>query len=225
MGIRDKENELFREWIDNTSGTDFVYDGVVNPNEWEKMPIHIVFLLKETNGFCGDLRNFLNAGGRWMTWNNVARWTYILRQRIVKKDAPKWNLAKRVYNETRKYNLRKIAVINVKKGAGTAVTNTKELINAFRKENKSFLFQQLNILGHIDYIVCCGNGVAACYEECIGEKLEWERIHPHIRKTTNQHGTFIIDFFHPQSRQSAESLFCLFDKVIGGSNAILQETT
>ena len=115
MGIRDKEDKLFQEWIDNTSDTNFVCGGVVNPNDWEKMPIHIVFLLKETNGFSGDLRNFLNWGGRWMTWNNVARWTYILRQRIVKKGTPKWEMAKRVYNETRKYNLRKIAVINIKK--------------------------------------------------------------------------------------------------------------
>lgn len=214
MGIRDKENELFREWVDNTSGTDFVYDGVVNPDEWEKMPIHVVFLLKETNGFSGDLRHFLNAGGRWMTWNNIARWTYVLRQRVVKKETPRWEKAKRIYNETRKYNLRKIAVINVKKRAGTAVTNTQELIEAFRKDNKSFLVRQLNMLGYVDYIVCCGKGVAACYEECIGEKLEWKRLHPQIQKTTNQHGTVIVDFVHPQSRYSAENLFRLFDKAI-----------
>lgn len=214
MEIRNKEDKLFQEWIDNTSGANFVPDGVVNPDEWGKMPIHIVFLLKESNGFCGDLRTFLNEGGRWMTWNNVARWTYAIRQKLIKNETPQWELAKRIYKETRKYNLRKIAVINIKKQAGTAETNTQELIKVFRKDNKQFLTKQLSLLGKIDCLVCCGNGVANCYEECIGKKLEWQNLHSHIRKTTTKQGTLVIDFFHPQSRQSAKELFNLFCETI-----------
>lgn len=208
--IRDEENQLFLKWIGNTSGTDFVSDGVVNPDEWEKMPIHIVFLLKESNGFRGDLRGFLNDGGRWMTWNNVARWTYAIRQKFIKNEAPKWESARRIYKEARKYNLRKIAVVNVKKQVGTATTNTQKLVEAFRKYNKPFLTDQLNLLNPIDCLVCCGNGVAACYEESIREKLEWQDVHPHVRKAITQQGTLVIDFFHPQSRQNAKKLFMQF---------------
>ncbi|MBQ9677780.1 MAG: hypothetical protein IJV44_06555 [Prevotella sp.] len=214
MDIRAEENKLFQKWIDNTHVEDFVFDGVVNPSEWYEMPIRIVFLLKETNGFRDDLRVFLDSGGRWMTWNNVARWTYALRQMYIKDVNPQWESVNRINKEKRKYNLRKVAVINVKKQMGGTTTNTVKLIEIFRKYNKEFFVEQLNMLGHIDFLICCGKGVATCVEESVNEELLWKRIRSGVRRATTLKGTVVVDFFHPQSRYRSKELFLLFCEAV-----------
>ena len=214
MSIAEEENKLFDEWRDGTPGMGFVPDGVVCPEEWEQMPVRIVFLLKESNGAVDDLRHFLLKGGRGMTWNNVTRWTYALRTLVIKKEMPRWEAVKRIYPGTRKYNLRKIAAINVKKQPGGASTNTQHLIASFRKYNRQYLGRQISLLGHIDYLVCCGDGVAQCYAACTHERLAWKRVSGHVRRAVTEDGTVVVDFFHPQCRQGIRQLFFQFCEAI-----------
>ena len=69
--MRNKENELFNKIFEGSK----YRDGIVNPEKWEKTSTKVMFVLKETNGLDGDLRDFLKAGGKCTTWNNIARWS------------------------------------------------------------------------------------------------------------------------------------------------------
>lgn len=59
------EDALFAEWISALPGIDFVRDGVVDEEAFRANPLKIVFVLKDTDGGCFDLREFLFEGA----WN------------------------------------------------------------------------------------------------------------------------------------------------------------
>ena len=73
--IRKMEDELFVEWKQQLSG--LVRDGIVDESEYNNAKRKIVYVLKEVNSDDStlDLRDFVAEGGRWQTWDNIARWT------------------------------------------------------------------------------------------------------------------------------------------------------
>ena len=72
--IREKQKALFDEW--KAENPDIITDGVVNEDEYTRVPFKILYLLKEANGGRGwDLCDFISNGGRPQTWDNITRWT------------------------------------------------------------------------------------------------------------------------------------------------------
>jgi len=184
--------ELFERWRKETGliKKDFSEDGIIDPTIWfsdaEQAKPKILFVLKETNTQC-DLSDFLRKGGRWQTWNNVTRWAYMLRHKDDQLSCEEmWKKVHRISKENRAYHLSRIAVVNVSKEPGDNSTNTQKLIAAFEEKNKSFLPEELSLFGHLDYIVCCGEGVKYCLSQCYKAP----------------EGTRLIDFQHPQPRYS-----------------------
>lgn len=64
--LKRKENALLDEWAERCQG--LVRDGMINPAEYVKAPLRILYLLKEVNGGTNwDLRSFVREGGRKQT--------------------------------------------------------------------------------------------------------------------------------------------------------------
>ena len=194
---------LFDRWRTETGLTKdkFSEDGIVDPALWfsesEQAKPKILFVLKETNSQC-NLPDFLRRGERWQTWNNITRWAYMLRHKDEQLTCEEmWKKVAKIKKDHRVYHLSRIAVVNVSKKPGKDATNTEVLIDNFKNDNKRFLPEEIALFDHLDYIVCCGEGVKYCLSQCY-EVPE---------------GTKLIDFQHPQPRYSdKKELFYKFYK-------------
>jgi len=102
------EEKLFKEW--RKKREKFVIDGIVNFKKYSESKIKVLYILKEVNGGGSwNLKKFLNDnGGRFQTWNNIARWQY----GIENKEQNVWDRVKNINKDFRKTQLRNIAVIN-----------------------------------------------------------------------------------------------------------------
>lgn len=213
--------KLFDEWQKETGlfvkDKKFSPDGIVNPDIWfsEANKTKILFVLKETNEWC-NLCDYVckrKADGhhiKWQTWYNVTRWTYLLRHNHNQSFDEMWKRVKFINEDKRIYNLERVALINVKKKPGGKATNTEKLIEDFERHNQEFLCREIELFGHLDYIICCGRGVAHCLSKCYGG-LEWKNKHT-IARTPE--GTLVIDFVHPQSREKKKELFKRLHEIV-----------
>lgn len=74
MTIKEKEDIMFAEL--KLKNPAIIDDGLADENSYLSAPLKIVYVLKEVNGGTDwSLREYLAAGGRAQTWNNIARWT------------------------------------------------------------------------------------------------------------------------------------------------------
>lgn len=209
--------DLFDKWQQRTDlsveNHTFSLDGIVNPDIWEAEATKTLFVLKETNRWCNLCEYVVRRKGdgkpapKWQTWHNVVRWTYLLRHNNDQSLDEMWRRVEHINEGKRINNLRRVAIVNVKKRPGGKATNTDELIAEFERNNREFLPQEIALFGHLDYVVCCGKGISTCMSKCFGG-LRWERPtgNPHrCARTTG--GTLIIDFVHPQAHKGKKVLF------------------
>lgn len=152
--IAEKEEELFKDW---RSGQDsFVWDGVVDADEYARSRVKLLFVLKEVNDLGGggwDLREFLRDGGRGPTWNTVTRWVEGIER--LPCIVP-WNeLSTTVDNNRRKRALRNVAAVNLKKEPGAGVADYDRLREATQRD-RQFISKQLSLY-EPDYVICCGS--------------------------------------------------------------------
>ena len=208
-----KQLQLFNIWQQETGlsvkGKTFSPDGIVSPDFWfsETNKTKILFILKETNRWCNlceyVVRETENGQHvKWQTWYNVTRWTYLLRHIHDQSFEEMWQHVKHVDENKRIYNLNRVALMNVNKQPGGKATNNKDLIKAFECHNKAYLLREIELFGHLDYIICCGKGVAYCVSICYGG-LDWN----HRKTARTPGGALVIDFVHPQSREKKKDLF------------------
>ena len=180
--LRQDFDNLFNEWQQKTGlsieDKTFSPDGIVNPEVWQNEATKTLFVLKETNRWC-DIREYVvrkRADGKapkWQTWYNIARWTYLLRHHHDLSYNEMWQRVEHINEGMRINNLNRIALINVKKRPGGKATSTDEMIAEFERNNREFLPHEIALLGHLDYIICCGKGVATCMEKAFG-RIGWE---------------------------------------------------
>lgn len=207
---RQELQSLFAQWQQETGlsfkGKTFSPDGIVNPDIWfsEANKTRILFVLKETNRWC-DLCEYVvrEIDVKWQTWNNVSRWSYMLRHVHDQSFEEIWQRVKHIDDGKRIHNLSRVALVNVKKRPGGKATDKEEMIEAFERHNQMYLLREIELFGHIDYIICCGKGVAHCLSQCYGG-LDWKNNH---RTARTPDGALVIDFAHPQSREKKKDLF------------------
>lgn len=111
MTIKEKVEILFEKL--KKVNHDRVKDGIVDENQYLSSKYKILYVMKEVNGGEEwDLRKFLYEGGRWQTWDNVARWT----QGILNLDKEySWEELLKDNEKRRETYLKKIGSINLKK--------------------------------------------------------------------------------------------------------------
>ena len=199
---KERENELFNRWKANH--TDFIPDGVVDENIWNKSERKILFLLREVNdcpnGF--DERDYLkfyfDPEHKYMrspTIDNLILWAYGI-QNI--PNSISWaDVEKRAYASN---VLESVALVNIKKASGGGTVDWDNFEKYFNSEsNRNFIREQLQIYTP-DIVVCGGT---AYYLSCLfpDEFAEnnWKTTFRGIRyiKINN---TIYIDYKHPNIR-------------------------
>lgn len=210
--------KIFDEWEEYYSkqkNNDLVIveDGICNYDEYINAPKQIMFLLKEGNGGSENwnLCDVIRKGERAPTWDNIARWTKGIL------DLPNqcnWNKVSDIKNE-KKEILAKVAAINIKKIAGKATANNKQLYTiASDKENIRLLKKQIKLCNpHI--IICCGV-YCKFYEEIALGTVVWNKTSNDVWYAIDE-DRLVIRFNHPQARISPKSQY---EKLMNAFNEI-----
>lgn len=166
MNIKEREDELFKEWLQEQPMKDFAFDGVVNEKDFNDYVPRLVIVLKDTNGGTGhwSLSELIARGnhpGEIGTWYPIAKWL----ARLGSEDVP----LNDVKEKARLF--RRIAVVNLKKTPGegrSAQTEVKKFVH--NEVNCSFLSRQFRLyMDRPTIFACCGRGVVENFEYCMGK--------------------------------------------------------
>lgn len=138
---------LFAKWKVKHNFNAFIRDGVVDPQYYETP--HILFVLRDMNcqserDLCADLRS---DGSGWKTWNNIGRWTKALLDSD--EEYPQDMSTMR-----RVEQLKRVAVMNLKKEGGVSRTAGKELLEAVQAQHE-MIYEELCLCAP-SIIICCG---------------------------------------------------------------------
>ena len=174
----------------------FVKDGIICDEEYSEP--HVLFIMRDMNtGKEVDLREEIREwGSGWKTWNNAARWAQALL--TGNEEYPR--------DIDRREQMRKVAVINIKKEAGGARASRQELIVAASTYG-SYTLRQIELCDP-EIIICGGFGNADLLKDYVFKELssEWKK-HPaahfdatwwYYYATINEKQIPVISFCHPQ---------------------------
>ena len=174
----------------------FIPDGIVCESEYARP--HVLFVMRDMNvqdkhDLCADLRN---SSSGWKTWNNAARWLVALLD------------GDGVYprNIDRCTQMRKAAVLNIKKEAGGSRAFKKELEEAAKMYGQ-YIKREIELCDP-DILICGGFGNADILKDHVFGELasEWKKL-PAVHfaatwwyyfATINGKQIPVISFCHPQ---------------------------
>ena len=172
--ILNEEQILMSEWEKQWKECHIEYpyfnqDGIVSYEKWSQLPEgkHILVILKETDALEGSLAEFLRNGGSdtyYRTWNNVARWTRMILDGIY---------LERVDRELLDNSIKEIAAINLKKYAGSARANNRE-VKKIALEDVDLLRRQVRLY-QPDIILTGGWGMVSdfLHDHVLEEDRAW----------------------------------------------------
>ncbi|MBO5371277.1 MAG: hypothetical protein J6A75_01005 [Lachnospiraceae bacterium] len=207
MSIKEKEQELFREWKEQQGYPYFISDGLMDESEWNQQKCKILFVLKEANweGANADLCEFLlseKSSEYWKTWNNIARWTKAVLEG--------GDYQKSVSKADKSYWIRKIAAMNLKKVGGDSVAED-DTIRSYAQRDKSYLKRQITLY-EPDIIICCGRGEGKNADILhdivfdLDEVSEWKepilQYNYFLLSLGKKKNIPVVSFYHPQMRGS-----------------------
>lgn len=138
---------LFDNWKNTHKIKAFIKDGIVDSKSYENP--HILFVLRDMNCLSErDLRECLRQDGSgWKTWNNIGRWTTALLDGA--DEYPRdMSTSKRVEQ------LKRIAVMNLKKEGGVNRASGEELLEAVQTQHE-MIYEEI-CLCDPSIIICCG---------------------------------------------------------------------
>ena len=202
-------DKLFKEWKNkelsgtiNHRGSVFIRDGVVCPEIWFSSEIRPLFLLKEAYGgqadwdLCKD--HILSERKTGKMWNRVAQWTKGIMTTTV-DEIPAYSKYK-CSTLNKNDDLKKIAVVNVKKSDGNKNSDLKTL-DKYAEYDKKQLMQQLEICDPT-IIICGYTGTPLdiiTSETKQNIRKNWnENLYYHM--TLNGHDVIVIDYWHPANQ-------------------------
>ena len=210
----EKNEKLFDRW----KKTAFVTDGIIDLDEWFKLDNdkHILVVLKEAyirdgNFYDWDLTKWIQGEqccenrecGKsdcsdckitGSTYNRVAEWIYGITTGKYDTWLGLKNEEQTIskYCEERKKQLKKVAIINVKKRNGTKVSSKSEL-KCIAKIERDNLKQQIDMIS--PSIIICG-GTIECLKIVYGKDY-----------SDSEKNVLIIDSPHPNARVEAQEMF------------------
>lgn len=195
MSIANEESHLFGNWKGSRKG--FVSDGLVSEEDYLNSKTKICIVLKEVNDPDGgdwDLREFVANGARSQTWNNVTRWVNGIRN--IERDIP-WNEFENINQEDRKYFLKSICAMNLKKSPGTHTTDKASLYKV-ANEDRDFIERQFSLYDP-DITICGGTG--DLFKDVAGfSEFEWQRTNRGILWYERASHKYVIAYCHPEAR-------------------------
>ena len=209
---------LFDKWQQKYSFSAFIKDGIVDDKKYEKP--HVLFVLRDmnclvSNDLCKNLRDY---GSGAKTWCNVGRWTKAL---LDENEEYPYDMS----SPKRVEQLRRVAVMNIKKEGGIARSEGKKLLS-YAEEQKEMILEQICICDP-DIIICCGQGMKTApsnavilEEKVFGIKANWNKIQSsafsrdwyYFYADINGRKVPVVSFCHPQvtnlcGKRGHEALF------------------
>lgn len=191
--VRRINTEVFIDHKENV----FIRDGVVCPKRWFSQKVRPLFLLKEAYGgkYDWDLikGHLLKSYSIDKTWERISQWA----RGILNTDVE--NISPYIANDPEIRNfgneqLKKIAVINIKKSRGTSSSNYDN-IRAYAEFDKVRLLRQIELCDPT-VIIC---GYTSSELEIITEtqirKSHNDNLFYHM--SLNGHDVLVLDFWHP----------------------------
>jgi len=193
-------NALFDRWRQRYEerGGKFAPDGILDDVDWAHAPQKLLFLLKETNKYSGDIRKHIVQEWR-APWPFVAMWAYGLKN-VKASRIPEFAVA----NDPRNYKpaLESSAVMNLKKLTGVGSSIREELLEA-TKDDKDFINEELGII-QPDIIVCGGTF------DIVNKIIQRDGLEHPIgpdRKCFLSGKTLWIRFWHPSARYPHDMMY------------------
>ena len=227
------EHDLFMEWMEwlqrNHPKHGFMYDGIVCQDVWDAAPKHILFVLKDYNEKRKDRKPFhlldinktedrkelfnlrshlqwhISGRENWRTWDNAARWIYGLMH-LTADYYPSFSEADQQGDaKHRSNNLKKVAVIDIKKKPGKSSCNLSQLNRYFKEypESYYYLARQIALYGKLDFVVCCGDGIFEHFNKIAKQEVLGDNYTPKASSIVkndyyiSENGTIVINFIHP----------------------------
>jgi hypothetical protein len=146
-------NDLWERWKDHyrALGLDpsrICKDGIADEEAFNAAKNRVVFVLKESNDWPGgDLTKLMAPEPQYAVMHNVARWAF-----GILKDFPPFETAN--FRESRRWALRSVALINLKKATGGSKADLAA-IHIYTRQDHELLREQLKSMKpHV--IVACG---------------------------------------------------------------------
>ena len=202
-------DDFFEKWKEKYGISVFAKDGIVSEESYEG----ILFILKDVNnakpGEDIDLRDSLvTRTDEGRTWYNVARWTTALLD-----DNEYTNLASKMNSDIQHEQMKRVAVINIKKEAGGPKVSDS-MIRKCAEQQKEELLEEI-ILCNPRLVIVCGAGLKSSVESILGKIIlcddapKMEVLKTAILGTACVNGTDIpiVIYRHPAVGCSAEKSF------------------
>lgn len=210
--------KLFKKWQEQYSFSAFIEDGIVDSDKYEEP--HILFVLRDMN--CCTLRNLCKdlckSGSGAKTWCNAGRWVKALLDED--EDYP-YDMSPQKRSE----QLRRVAVMNIKKEGGTARADGDDLTK-YAQEQREMILEEIRMCNP-DIIICCGQGMknAPSNAEILEKKVfcidaKWDSIESgafprkwnYFYAMINDKSVPVVSFCHPQTtnlcgKRGHEALF------------------
>jgi hypothetical protein len=212
MTIREREDELFSRW--RPRHVRFAPDGLIDETVYLGRRPRVLFILKETNDWDEDLRDWLKDNDRKATWDVVARWAIGIHDRNAG-----WAEVENLTTARKLAALRGIAVMNLKKSPGGGSTKSRELAQAATTD--ADLLREQYRLYEPDLTVCGGSETAWLFRTRV------LRNNSQASKTRNgliyyrEGDGVVVDFKHPQARGIQHQV--LYDSLMNAIRQIQDE--
>ena len=189
------KNANFKSWQANRGYETFFEDGALCKDTWDKTPLKVLFLLKESYlsskwyGIDGPID--INNGKNKKFWPNIVRWKYLLHETArtgIVPEFPNWEQLPEVMNKNS--HIDDIAYVNVKKPLGTSISLHSEIM-AYAERDREFLTEQIDALA--PDVVLCGGTFWPYHFMYNGNDTITK-----IDERVYQHGDrLILDFYNP----------------------------
>lgn len=210
-------DDFFEKWKTKYNISVFMKDGIVCKERYE----NILFILKDVNNAKPDDKNDIcdyvkNSTDGGKTWFNVARWVQALLDGI-SYEKHTMDVANNFDNNMHLFQhaqMKRAAILNLKKEAGGPSVDDS-VINAYAKEHKQEIFQQI-ALCEPRIIVVCGLGILDGVKEVLGDISPIKKERPILEMASNwEIGTVkinlkdipLIQFRHPSTGCNAQKSY------------------
>lgn len=210
----EKHADLMRRWENKTLHKDknFIEDGIIDINLWEKTDNKILFILKEAYGDYGDLCRLIRdewKGAKYKIWWTVSYWLYAL-QKMEGNSIPVFPKDEAQFNECSNYLLSS-AVVNIKKSNGRESSDYDDVLK-YAKEDGNMLKEQITLIN--PDIILCGN-TFDFFKEFWAEAIHPVSDTDFIYKTKH---CVVIDFWHPANQFPNKLCFYALCAIVYGQN-------
>lgn len=145
-----KEFISLKHWKEHREYSAFIQDGIVDLETFCREDKKLLFILRDMNHSSGDyslVDDLYDHGSGYKTWNNVARWIIALLD-------GQQNYPRDISTKQRTTQLRRVAVMNIKKEGGCNRAYREQLANAI-EQDREYILNQIYMY-QPDMIICCG---------------------------------------------------------------------